>query len=201
MRKERITKQQIEAILQPRTDLEKYILAQPALRKGLLWGEPRYGHPEGMVLNHIPEIFHNIENLMPAITPETVAKLRILALIHDSFKYAEDKSTPRDWSKHHGILARQFATPFLEDTELLEILELHDEAYYCWRSVCLQFRVEEGERRWQWLMQRIEPYLQLYYLFFKCDTRTGDKTQAPVKWVEQRLKGKTGYYESLFISQ
>ena len=83
--------------------------------------------------------------------------------------------------------------------EILEILELHDEAYYCWRAVCLNFRVEEGEKRWKWLMERIAPFLQLYYLFFKCDTRTGDKTQAPVKWVEQRLKGKAGFQAVTFL--
>jgi hypothetical protein len=128
-----------------------------------------------------------------------VAQLRIIALIHDSFKNIEDKSNPRDWSKHHGMLARQFAEPFIDDREILNILELHDEAYYCWRTVCLNFRVEEGEKRWQWLMERIAPFLQLYYLFFKCDTRTGDKTQAPVKWVEQRLKGRDGFQPVTFL--
>ena len=199
MRRERITKQQIEAILQPKTELERFIIEQPPLRKGLTWGEPRYGHPEGMVLHHIPEIFNNIETISPAVSPEIAVKLRLITLLHDSFKYAEDKSSPRDWSKHHGILARQFAESFIEDREILEILELHDEAYYCWRAVCLNFRVEEGEKRWKWLMERIAPFLQLYYLFFKCDTRTGDKTQAPVKWVEQRLKGKAGFQAVTFL--
>ena len=31
--------------------------------------------------------------------------------------------------------------------------------------------------------------LQLYYLFFKCDTQTGDKTQAPLKWFEREVPG------------
>jgi hypothetical protein len=30
---------------------------------------------------------------------------------------------------------------------------------------------------------------QMYYLFFKCDTQTGDKTQAPLKWFEQNVSG------------
>jgi hypothetical protein len=36
--------------------------------------------------------------------------------------------------------------------------------------------------------ERAGANLRLYYLFFKCDTQTGDKTQAPLRWFEELMK-------------
>ena len=41
--------------------------------------------------------------------------------------------------------------------------------------------------RLQKLLKTLDDRLQLYYLFFKCDTATGDKNQAPLKWFEQAI--------------
>ncbi|MBN8527534.1 MAG: hypothetical protein J0M02_19550, partial [Planctomycetes bacterium] len=40
------------------------------------------------------------------------------------------------------------------------------------------------------LLERMNYCLQLYYLFFKCDTQSGDKTQAPLKWFEKTIEGR-----------
>lgn len=178
-----IDESEIEKLLQPETDLERSIISVSEFRKGLLWGLPRYGHPEGQIVKHIQEVYENIEQLN--IDVETRRKLRLIALIHDTFKYAEDRNTPRDWSKHHGILARRFAEGFIDDENLLKIIELHDEAYFTWRLFALYQMPEKGEERLQNLFAQIGDDLQLYYLFFKCDTQTGDKTQAPLIWFEK----------------
>jgi uncharacterized protein involved in tellurium resistance len=52
----------------------------------------------------------------------------------------------------------------------------------------LYHQYDEGQARLKSLLNRIGDNIQLYYLFFKCDTRTGDKTQAPVKWFEQTIR-------------
>jgi hypothetical protein len=39
------------------------------------------------------------------------------------------------------------------------------------------------------LLRRVGGFIQLYYLFFKCDTQTGDKNQASLKWFEQKNPG------------
>jgi hypothetical protein len=184
-----ITDEDILEMLKPETDLERLLIQQPALKAGLLWGEPRYGHPEGRVLFHIPEIFDNIDSITPSLSIEDRRSLRLITLLHDSFKYKEDKSNPRDWSKHHSKLARQFAENFIEDDHILETIELHDDAYYCWRLAALYHNEEQGMARFEALLERIHPFLQLYYVFFKCDTATGDKTQAPVKWFERKVLG------------
>ena len=54
--------------LKPETDLECQLALHPYVKAGLGWGEPRYGHPEGKVLYHIPEIFININRLTPPLS-------------------------------------------------------------------------------------------------------------------------------------
>ncbi len=171
--------------LRPETALERQLLGIPAFRRGLFWGVPRYGHPEGEVYKHIKEVLANIDRL--CVSGRQREQLRLIAFVHDSFKYCEDKRRPRDWSKHHAVLARQFLEQYPSDPEVLSIVEWHDEAYYCWRTTHLYRKPEAGELRLQRLLRQIEGHRQLYYLFFKCDTLTGDKNKAPLRWFEAEI--------------
>ena len=92
--------------LAPENEIENAFFRDPAFVKGLLWGKPRYGHPEGQVFRHIKEVFHNIDDLQ--LSEAQRFELRLAAFVHDTFKYLEDKSCPRDWTKHHGVYARKF---------------------------------------------------------------------------------------------
>jgi len=83
-------------------------------------------------------------------------QLRIITFVHDTFKNIEDKGTPRDWSKHHGVYARKFLAKFIEDEVLLNITELHDEAYYCWRLYALYGQPEKSKARLQDLFEQIK---------------------------------------------
>ncbi|RMG81264.1 MAG: HD domain-containing protein [Bacteroidetes bacterium] len=181
------TEVNIEALLNPETDLEKAIVRHPDFVRGVLWGEPRFGHPEGRVLFHIREIFDNIDALR--VSAATRQKLRLIALAHDTFKADEPKGFPRDWSRHHGVLGRRFLEQFTRQNDILEIVELHDEAYYAWRMIHLYNCEKEGHIRLQKLLDRLGDNLRLYYLFFKCDTETGDKIQAPLRWFEETVEG------------
>lgn len=181
----------VESILKPENDLERTLLGAPEFQKGLFWGKPRYGHPEGKVLFHIKEVLENIDRLR--LEDATLrSRLRLIALVHDTFKYKEDvrKGPNRDWSKHHSVLARKFMEQYTNDQQLLDVIELHDEAYYCWRLKILYNKVEEGNARLAILKERLGANnIQLYYLFFKCDTKTGDKTQSPLYWFEKNMEG------------
>lgn len=172
-------------VLKPETELEMRLLQDPEFTEGLSWGVPRYGHPEGEIYKHIQEVLENI-NLLGAQGLDR-ERLRLVALVHDSFKHKESRGIPRDWSKHHSVLARQYLERFTNDSHVLEIVELHDEAYYAWRMEILHRKVVPGRIRLNALLERVENCLQLYYLFFKCDTRTGDKTQAPLIWFEREI--------------
>ena len=176
------TIEKITRALQPETTLEKQLLTQPEFQKGLLWGKPRRGHPEGAIYIHIKDVLANINKL--DIDNHTRENLRIIAFVHDTFKHIEDRRQPRDWSKHHSILARQFMENWIQDPVLLDIIELHDEVYHIWRFFHLYNRPEKGQHRKEIFLKRIGNNLNLYHLFFKCDTETGDKDLRPLLWFE-----------------
>ena len=182
-----VTADAIDDLLAPETATEAAVLRDARFREGLLWGKPRYGHPEGQIINHILDIYANIDQL--SIDADTRRKLRLVALVHDTFKAFEHRGKPRDWSRHHSKLARAFLQQHCSEPDVLTVTELHDEAYYCWRLFALYDRPGKGHERLRQLLDRIDGFRQLYYLFFKCDTRTGDKTQAPVLWFERKVNG------------
>lgn len=175
----------LEDLLRPETPLEHLLLATPEFRHGLLWGEPRFGHPEGKVALHVREVLDNID-LIPNLSNLQREQLRLVAFAHDTFKFTEDRSRPRDWQKHHGILARRFMETHTSDRVVLDVIETHDDAYYVWLAE-KHGHGPEGKTL-NALLDRLAYCLQLYYLFFKCDTQTGDKTQAPLKWFERTVE-------------
>ena len=173
-------------ILQPETKLERQLIEDEEFRKGLFWGKPRFGHPEGMVLYHIKEVLDNIEQLH--VNGKLRAQLRTIAYSHDTFKYAEEKiGKGPDRSNHHSILARKYMENYTSDQQLLDVIEYHDEAYYCWRLQHLYNRNEEGTARMKEMLDKLKGNIQLFYLFFLCDTKTGDKIQAPLHWFENSV--------------
>src|SRR4051812_13490576 len=76
--------------IEPQTDLERRLLADDELRAGLMWGRPRLGHPEGRVQAHVASMLAMIDPDDPMR-----AHLRLLALIHDSFKRRVRSTEPR----------------------------------------------------------------------------------------------------------
>jgi len=169
-------------VLRPETPLERSLFERGDFIRGLLWGSPRFGHPEGQIWKHIREVLDNIEQLvLPAADRQ---RLRLIAFAHDTFKYMEDKSWPRDWTRHHGVFARNFLADFTRDRPVLVIAELHDEAFYSWRLRHLFDQPAAGEERLRCLLQDLQGFVQLFYFFFWCDTRTGDKNPAPLHWFE-----------------
>lgn len=177
------------AFLRPEQDLERRFLEDAEFIDGLNWGQPRYGHPEGQIYKHIRQVTNNID-LLGKDHPLR-AQLRLLAFVHDTFKYKEDKSYPRDWTKHHSVYARKFLEKYTDDPALLTVTEHHDEAYHCWCLKYLYNQEELSNRRLKRLLDTLGDYLQLYYLFFKCDTKTGDKNPSPLVWFEQTIPNIT----------
>ena len=111
--------------------------------------------------------------------------------MHDTFKHIEDRSTPRDYTKHHSVYARNFLQNYIDDELLLNLVETHDDAYYAWRLMHLYNRPKDATKRIAAVRQSVGDYWQLFYLFFKCDTSTGDKNPAPLVWFEETMEGIT----------
>lgn len=180
-------RQTVHDLVRPETPLERAILNHPEWLEGALWGEPRWGHPEGKVILHIREVLDNVERVSPHY-PHLRESLRLITILHDTFKYKEEQVRPRrDWSQHHAVFAARFARLMGIDPLLSDHIELHDEAYYAWIDVHFKNKTDKAQQRLLNIEQRLGGDWQLYYLFFKCDTQTGDKTQLPVNWLENQL--------------
>jgi len=178
----------LRKVIKPTTDLEDFLLRQPEIQEGMDWGIPRFGHPEGEVWRHVVEVLENVHALK-GISDQERIDLRLVTIIHDTFKYAEDKTEPRDWSKHHGILARKFAEPYIKTKRVLDLIEWHDEAYYCWRLEALYKRPSLSQQRFDRLLDLFAGEFDFYHRFFVVDTQTGDKNPAPLKWIKVQAEG------------
>lgn len=168
--------------VEPETELERRIVSDPDWREGAAWGKPRPGHPEGAVSAHIAEVLANVDRY--ARSERERRRLRLVALIHDTFKHRVHYHLPRVLGNDHAVLARRFAERHLDDEGVLDVIELHDEAYRAWRR--------GDERRALRLAERLGPELDLFRVFYRCDNETGDKRRDDIEWFEALLPGETG---------
>lgn len=182
------TEPDFHALLQPENELEAKLIDTPVFQEGLNWGKPRFGHPEGKVGYHVREVLDNVDKY--ARNGEARQQLRIVAIAHDSLKFREFELGRR--VKHHGLLAREFMEAHTSDPTLLDLIELHDEAFYIWRAAHLENQPLAAKLRLERLLDALGDNLPLYFDFYKCDTQTGDKVQAPLYWFEQVVMAKVG---------
>jgi hypothetical protein len=168
--------------IEPENEVERRIVAEPTWLAGAHWGEPRPGHPEGTVWLHVVEVLANIDRQRP--DAEVRRKLRLVALVHDSFKCQVDRSRPRVGDNHHAVIARRFAERFTDDEDVLEITELHDDAYNAWALGHRHGQWATAESRARRLIARLGRRLPLYLAFYRADNETGDKSPASREWFE-----------------
>ena len=168
------------ATLTPETELERRIVGDPAWVEGATWGDPRPGHPEGAIRAHVDEVLANVDRV--ALDPEDRARLRLVALIHDTFKHQVDPERPRVGANHHATLARRFAERFVSDPELLDVIELHDEAYNAWANGKRSGDWAAARARAERLLDRLGPWVGFYSRFYAADNATGSKCQEPFEW-------------------
>jgi RimJ/RimL family protein N-acetyltransferase len=169
-------------VVRPETPLERAVCADPAWRAGVAWGEPRSGHPEGTVIAHVADVLANVDRV--AADAGDRERLRFAALVHDAFKGDVDRSRPKTGENHHAMRARRFAERYVADADLLDVIELHDEAYLAWRGGHRDGDWAEAERRARVLLERLgagERY-GLFMRFYRADNETGDKTDAHRHW-------------------
>lgn len=161
-----------DSLLTPETELETKIIKDPEFQAWLSWWVPRAGHPEGEVYYHVLEVLQNVDKYHVCDKRE---KLRLIAMIHDTFKYKVDETKDRSWENHHGMYARRFAEKYIDDPEILDIIELHDEAFNAWQKGNRDGKWDKAEARATKLVERLWDKLPLYIDFYRCDNETGDK--------------------------
>lgn len=165
--------------IRPENPVEQALLNNPAFQAGCLYGKPRRGHPEGMVIYHIAEVLENVDQFGPKHLRK---ELRWIAFLHDTFKHKVIHQQPKVGENHHARIARVFAQQFLSEPHVLKVIETHDDAYNIW---------QRGSRNHDWKLARSKAVafikdlgrdLPLYLAFYECDNRTGDKGQENLEW-------------------
>lgn len=163
------------------------IVADPRYQRNLDWGEPRPGHPEGTVRSHIAELERNLEVLRAKFDETDVCKLRLLIHTHDSFKADAKTSIAITDPASHASLARAFLAEFCSDTDLLEMVQFHDEPFALWRQV--ESKGKYNQERLHTLIHKIKDW-NLFLAFNIVDGCTEGKSRQPLRWIFSEVKGK-----------
>ena len=148
--------------------------------KNIEYGEPRLGHPEGQVKIHIAELENNLERLRTrGISPNDYWKLRFLIHVHDSFKAEAQKDTPTLHPRNHATLAKEYASKFVDDTDLLNMIQYHDENYELWKeySQTNQYNTDQFHN----LLNAINDW-DLFLMFIIIDGSTKGKDFSKLTW-------------------
>ncbi len=169
----------------PENELEARIAREPDLIRGLAWGEPRSGHPEGSVARHVTDLLGRLDR--SGETGERRAMLRLIVLVHDSFKYQVLGWRSKRGENHHAMRARRFAGRFTDDERVLAAIELHDRPYAIWRRLRRTGRVDE--RQFEAMVRRV-PDMDLFVAFVELDGATEGKTPEPTRWFRSELSAR-----------
>ena len=159
------------------------------------YGKPRPGHKEGAVIYHVKEVLANIDKFYN--DDEDRSDLRLIAILHDTFKYKVDHTKPKVGENHHGMIARRFAEKFPFHQDILTVIELHDDAYNAWQKGGRHGDWYKAKKRASNLINalQIENCLDLYTKFYRCDNATGDKSQENYKWFNDLIQ----YNKAMFM--
>ena len=174
----------IKDIIKPENDIETAIANDVDFIAGCSHGKPRKGHPEGKVIYHVQEVLENIDKFYGE--DDYRSDLRLIALVHDSFKHKVDRNRPMVGENHHGKIASNFASKYVDDEKILRIIELHDEAYNSWR-MGMRNRWKDALKRANRLIKTLldDDTLDLYLKFYHCDNLTGNKSNDDFEWFEE----------------
>ena len=165
------------------SDLERAVTRDERLLEGLSWGRPRRAHPEGSVARHVADLLAMIEAW--GESGERRADLRVVSLVHDSFKYAVDNRRAKTGENHHAMRARRFTEEFTSDERLLAVIELHDGPYALWKRVRRGLSVPDHIM--DGALARI-PDVGLFARFVVLDGSTVGKRPEPVEWLLAELR-------------
>jgi hypothetical protein len=106
--------------------------------------------------------------------------LRLLALVHDSFKAEVRPHEPWSRDNDHAMLARRFAEQYTTNERLLTTLQLHDEPYWTWRTA------DAPETALRPLLKRL-PDPELFARFVELDAANESKDLTFLWWFRREL--------------
>jgi hypothetical protein len=161
------------------TAILRAIQADERYQTNLDWGEPRAGHAEGSVRNHIADLERNLLRLRHRLSDDQAARLRLIIHTHDTFKAQAKRGVPIRDPRSHASLARSFLAEFCNNEDLLAMVQWHDEPYALWQRWRQRFQIDE--QRLQQLLNAIEGW-DLFLAFQIIDGCTASKSREPLRW-------------------
>ena len=168
---------------EPENDVERALAEDPELQEGMAWGEPREGHPEGAVGEHVGGLLGTLEGWDE---PEPLrSELRFLALVHDAQKHRVQNWRPKTGENHHAMRARRLAERYTSDERVLATIEHHDRPYAIWRR--LQRTGKDQDAQLDEMLAEI-PDPKLFMRFVELDGSPEGKKPEPVDWLRDELR-------------
>ena len=175
-------------------DILEKIMSDARYLKNIEYGEPRSGHPEGKVKHHIAELEENLEKLVSRhageISEDQYWKLKFLIHVHDTFKADATPNVPILNPDSHASLAKKFAAEFVDDEDLLNMLQFHDVNYALWQQ--FHRTGSYDVRRLENLLETIQDW-DLFLIFLILDGSTKGKERSKLVWF---MKEAAEYKES-----
>jgi hypothetical protein len=154
------------------------VACDPDVQRGWAFPVQSVGYPERRVGAHVAAIVRNIPP-----HDELRSSLRFIALVHDSMKWAVRRRLAWSPDNDHAVLARRVAERHTRDRRLLLTIELHDEAYWIFRSNPTESAALDR------LVARL-PDPELYLRFVELDATTEGKDPSFLLWLRNELGGR-----------
>jgi hypothetical protein len=164
----------------------KQIIKDARYLKNIEYGIPRPGHPEGKVKYHIAEMEDNLEVLRSrGISEEQYWKLKFLIHVHDTFKAEAVPNSAILHPNSHATLARNFASEFTNDVDLLNMVQYHDVNFALWKQYSGMGFYDTD--RFASLLETIMDW-DLFLMFLIIDGCTQGKDPAKTLWFIGEVK-------------
>jgi hypothetical protein len=156
------------------------MIADPRYQENIEYGEPRSGHPEGKLKYHIAELEGNLEALRAhGISDEQYWKLKFMIHVHDLFKKEALPDVRILDPQSHASLAKEYAGKMIDDADLLNMIQFHDENYALWNQ--LRARGVYDVERLKKLLKAIKDW-DLFLMFLIIDGSTKGKQRSSLRW-------------------
>jgi hypothetical protein len=167
-------------------DTVEKIMADPRYQENIEYGQPRPGHPEGKVRYHIADLESNLEILARhGISSDEYWKLKFIIHVHDTFKAEAERDVSILAPRSHATLAREYASQYTDDPDLLNIIQFHDKNYSLWLEYSRKGSYNHDA--FQQLLDAIQDW-DLCLMFAIVDGRTHGKDIAKLTWFINEVK-------------
>jgi hypothetical protein len=163
------------------------VVHDPRYQRNLDWGESRPGHPEGTVRQHIAEIERTLEAFWSRLPEIDYWKLKLLVHTHDTFKGEAQPGVAITDPKSHASLAREFLSGYCPDSDLLAMVQYHDEPFALWKQ--FETKGKYNRNRLAALLKTIKDW-NLFLVFSIVDGCTEGKSREPLRWLFKEVSGK-----------